>query len=84
MDKFLVSMTKGVFVRRHQSHKMAETVKIFSTTGCRLICWEKPKNINSSGDSVGRNISDRGWAEYLAACKLNQILISSINSLNSI
>lgn len=39
MDKFLIMMNRGIHVRRHQSHKVAETVRLFSTTG--LIVWEK-------------------------------------------
>eukprot|EP00981_Chlorochromonas_danica_P008274 scaffold2080_cov240-Ochromonas_danica.AAC.1 len=33
-------MAGGVSARRHQAHKMAEVVRLFSTTGCRKISWE--------------------------------------------
>eukprot|EP01034_Spumella_vulgaris_P024118 gene24118-30426_t len=42
MDRFLVALTKGTHIRRHQSGYLAETVRLFSVTGCREIRWEKP------------------------------------------
>lgn len=46
MDKFLVLMAQGIHVRRHQSGKVPEMVRLFSSTGCQCICWEKPKPID--------------------------------------
>jgi len=42
MDKFLLTMTAGVIIRRHQDHKNAEYVRLYSTNACREINWEKP------------------------------------------
>ena len=52
MDKFLMTMTKGILIRRHQRQKVAQTVRLFSTTGCKIIQWEKtndPFQLSSSG-----------------------------------
>lgn len=43
MDKFLVALTGGVHIRRHQTSKVPEVVRLYSVTGCRTIEWEKPK-----------------------------------------
>lgn len=43
MDSFLITLSQGVYVRRHQGHKDAETVRLFSYDGCQEICWEPPK-----------------------------------------
>ncbi len=42
LDKFLVLLTKGVLVRRHQRHKLSEMIKLSSSNGCRDIEWAKP------------------------------------------
>lgn len=40
MDKFVIMMNRGIHVRRHQNHKVAETVRLFISESS--ICWEKP------------------------------------------
>lgn len=42
-DKFLVCLAGGIIVRKHQAYKSAEEIRLYSTTGCREICWEKPQ-----------------------------------------
>lgn len=42
MDRFLVALAGGTHLRRHQSGCVAEMVRLFSTTGCRTIQWERP------------------------------------------
>lgn len=43
IDQFLVLLAGGVHVRRHQNRKVSEMVRLFSTTGGKLIQWEKPR-----------------------------------------
>eukprot|EP01038_Epipyxis_sp_PR26KG_P004369 gene4369-6181_t len=42
MDKFLVMLTKGIHIRRHQSNHIAEIVCLYSIDGCRTIQWKRP------------------------------------------
>lgn len=39
MDAFLVALTAGIHVKRHQSGRYAEIVRLSSPDGCRSICW---------------------------------------------
>lgn len=41
MDKFLVYLSGGVHIRRHQSNHISEMVRLFSVNGCRTISWSK-------------------------------------------
>lgn len=43
MDRFIVRMSRGVIVRRHQAGCAAEEVRLFSDNGCHTIMWESPK-----------------------------------------
>lgn len=43
MDKFIVAMSRGILVRRHQAGCVAEEVRLFSDNGCHTINWEPPK-----------------------------------------
>lgn len=43
MDLFIVTMSRGVLVRRHQAGCAAEEVRLFSDDGCHSINWEPPK-----------------------------------------
>jgi hypothetical protein len=43
MDRFLVALAGGTHVRRHQNGCVAETVRLFSTTGCQTVQWDKPR-----------------------------------------
>lgn len=40
-DKFLLLLARGVEVMRHQSYCHSETVRLFSSNGCRTINWSK-------------------------------------------
>jgi hypothetical protein len=42
-DKFLVALAGGIQVRRHQSYKVSELIRLYSVNGCRTIEWERPK-----------------------------------------
>jgi hypothetical protein len=44
-------MAKGIEIRRHQKNKTAETVRLFSTTGCKIIQWERIDSLNADEDS---------------------------------
>jgi hypothetical protein len=50
MDRFLLTMAKGIEIRRHQKNKTAETVRLFSTTGCKMIQWERVDNFNTNDE----------------------------------
>jgi hypothetical protein len=41
MDKFIVALTRGIHVRRHQEGCAAELVRLFSDDGCQSVGWEK-------------------------------------------
>lgn len=43
MDRFIVAMSRGVAVRRHQAGCLAEEVRLYSDNGCHSINWEPPK-----------------------------------------
>jgi hypothetical protein len=43
MDRFIVVMSRGLIVKRHQAGCIAEEVRIFSDDGCHSICWEPPR-----------------------------------------
>ena len=71
MDKLLVTLAGGIQVRRHQSYKVSELIRLFSVNGCRTIEWEKPKRkvIVDSGVILPGNIdrvtkSDREDAAF--------------------
>jgi hypothetical protein len=74
-DRFLVLLTQGIYIRRHQAYKQAETVRLFSTRGCRDIQWEKPKKANSKNNSSSNdgktksNKVDRGVFDCCIAGK---------------
>jgi hypothetical protein len=38
-DRFLITMAKGVHVRRHEAHHLAETVRLYSNNGGHTIKW---------------------------------------------
>ena len=42
MDAFLVALSQGVHVRRHQHGKRAEIVRLLSDNGSRTLSWEEP------------------------------------------
>lgn len=65
MDRFLVHMARGILVRRHQAYKVAEYVCLYSTTGCREICWEVPRKAEGK-----KNLkADRGVFDWCIASK---------------
>jgi hypothetical protein len=45
MDQFIVTMSRGLLVRRHQAGCAAQEVRLFSDDGCHSINWEPPKVI---------------------------------------
>lgn len=59
MDKFLVAMAGGIHIIRHQSHKVAEIVRLFSVTGCRTIQWEKPRTLDLQVQRNNQNTMNR-------------------------
>jgi hypothetical protein len=46
-NHFLVSLSRGLVVRRHQSGCHAEDVRLYSDDGCITISWE-PIKVNTS------------------------------------
>ena len=72
MDKFLVLMTQGIHVRRHQSNKVAEMVRLFSTTGCQFICWEKPKPIDLLQQRQREGVQVNGSTSAVFAAKYDR------------
>eukprot|EP01031_Cornospumella_fuschlensis_P037259 gene37259-45232_t len=67
MDRFLVHMARGVLVRRHQAYKVAEYVCLFSTTGCREICWEAPRQTEEKKSvKADRGVFD--WCIAICGC----------------
>ena len=43
MDQFIVAMSRGIVVKRHQGGCHAEEVRLYSDNGCHSIHWESPK-----------------------------------------
>lgn len=59
MDKFLLTMAKGIVIRRHQRNKLAEPVRLFSTTGCKVIQWERAERGEIEGEGGGSSSRHR-------------------------
>ena len=55
IDQFLVLLAGGVYVRRHQNRKFCEIVRLFSTTGGKLIQWEKPSREDLLAQCKGKS-----------------------------
>ena len=43
MDQFIVVMSRGLIVRRHQAGCLAQDIRLYSDDGCHSIRWEPPK-----------------------------------------
>jgi hypothetical protein len=48
-------MAKGILVRRHQRNKIAQSVRLFSTTGCKTVHWERPQSGEDGDPTSGDN-----------------------------
>lgn len=90
MDKFLVLLSQGIHVRRHQSHCIAENVKLFSTNGCRTIAWDKPMakelmsqrqrdGVVTEGNSVFQHEDDRTAFDCCIAGKISAIIVTVLS-----
>lgn len=89
-DKFLVALAGGIQIRRHQSYKVSEPIRLYSVNGCRTIEWERPKRkkIESGGmlpgtiDRVAKSYRDDDAAfDYcIAGIILSYINIERIRS----
>lgn len=60
MDKFLLTLTGGIHVRRHQANRVAETVRLFSINGCRTIQWEPPRAKDLQQQRMKQGVHHRG------------------------
>ena len=68
MNLFLLTLAKGVIVRRHQRFLLAEKVKLFSHNGCKLIQWETPKEKRKS-DNNFKNTSGQKEQDFIYVSK---------------
>jgi len=74
-DKFLVALAGGIQVRRHQSYKVSELVRLFSVNGCRTIEWERPKRkkidnaviLPGTVDRIAKSYQDDAAFDYCIA-----------------
>ncbi len=69
MDRFLVALARGVHVRRHQSGKVAETVRLFSSTGCQIIEWAKPRAVDLLAQRKTEGVHGDGRTDAIFASK---------------
>ncbi len=65
MDMFLLTMAKGIVIRRHQRNKLAEPVRLFSTTGCKVIQWERIERGEFDGEGGGSSSRHRSFITSL-------------------
>ena len=63
-DKFLVALAGGIQVRRHQSYKVSELIRLYSVNGCRTIEWERPKRKKIESDVMLPGTVDRVAKSY--------------------
>ena len=62
MDAFLVALSAGVHIRRHQYGKNAEIVRLISDDGCRTLSWGEP---NVREFAAQRYVIVRGLIVYV-------------------
>lgn len=63
-DKFLVALAGGIQIRRHQSYKVSEPIRLYSVNGCRTIEWERPKRKKIESGVMLPGIVDRVAKSY--------------------
>lgn len=72
-DRFLIVMAKGVHVRRHEAHHLAETVRLYTNNGGHTIKWA-PK--------VAHDLAKQRQSQRANGRSTGAAILSSVNDSN--
>lgn len=92
MDRFIIALSSGVHVRRHEAHHLAEVVRLYSNNGGRTIKWgpkvaldlanQRQRTHNENGSSVmyANTGDDNGFDCCFSVCGCGDDILTGNDS----